>query len=644
MDRTAWCLVFAVIGALDAIKGRASGLPPPENVTVDCDNFDTLVYWNYSGPQTDDLRFHLTLVPDMDPPRSTNVTTHHANITAWLDETGMSLYTITIQAWEHGTTRKSDPSSPVKFTFHKLTYLIEESNNVSLQLCQLDFPDVNFQYEYKALSLSFQNPVRLYENAPGLKYFKTIAHPKLKDTPLEYYIVDEDNRTTDCKCSYNNATCREKLPILNKEEKHCIRLYGHIDYATMRRATRCWKRQEDTGTPLHVVVVSVCVVIGMAAVVILISLACWRVIIKPNQNSPAPLFFPGNLNSDPIIFVNETEPNVNFSPVMWEEDPSPSSEYSERLASEPSENSQNALLSDYASDICEEPTDSSACSRFPIGPGHVHHDNDGEVGGTRRQESSAAIGLVTTRREDDSDEPYMDRLRIVNDHDHDDHDDDDEVEGTRRGESFSIGPQPACHDRDDSHEVGWTRRREENGEDPYLARSRIDISNLDSDLDLDLNSDIDPWLVAVEMAPGDMADGYTVRENSDPIVFVNETEPNVNFSPVMWKEDPSPSSEYSERLASEPSENSQNKLLSDYASDICEEPTDSSACSRFPIGPGHVHHDNEDDGEDPSLRIDIFNFDSVLDDHLNSDIDPSVPVEMAPGDMADGYTVRERLA
>ncbi|KAL2086577.1 hypothetical protein ACEWY4_017636 [Coilia grayii] len=371
MDLT-WCLIFAVVSVLDttAVTGQAFDLPSPENVTVNCDNFDTFVYWNYSKHQTDH-HFQVKLMNDVSGVSVVfESRDHHANITGRLNNTKFQKYTIQILA--RNRTHTSDFSSAVHFTFHDIL------GKEGVILCKMDFPVVKLEYRYGVLALSFQNPIRLYENSPALKYLKTNTYPHLNDISLVYDVMDKDNNTTEFKCPYKTPVCQEELYISEKDGRHCVRLSGKIDHAVMRPADRC-SEVKDTGLPLHSVVVIVSVLSTIAAAVVCVALACWKIIIKPNHKLPPSLNVNPNQKPERRESGSRTEAYDKFTHVTCDDAKLHSAE--PILPKEPSETSEDPLLSDYASDICTE-NSSSACSRFAIGPGHVCHD---EVGGARRE-------------------------------------------------------------------------------------------------------------------------------------------------------------------------------------------------------------------------------------------------------------------
>ncbi|XP_076145658.1 interferon gamma receptor 1 [Alosa pseudoharengus] len=372
MDLTIWCLIFGVLTFLNsADSGQAFLIPGPENVTVDCDNFDTIVYWNYSDLLIGTL-FQVELKSDIGNKNTFKTEAHHVNITSRLNNTNYAVYTIRIRA--QNVTHTSKFSSPVRFAF---------DNRMERDIiCNLDFPPVTLEYEYGDLTLSFQNPLHLYENTPALKYLKNNTDPNLETSNLSYEVVDQSNRATEFTCPYEKSVCAETLHISAKKDHYCVNVSGSIVRANVRAAKFCYNGPEK-GPPLpsHIVAIVFAMVL-IGTIIVLAGVVSWK---KRAKTHPIP--------------TPHVPPLTERSPIYL--DPEPTiCDIVNSVKSSLSVTSEDPLLSDHSSSSCR-----SSAHCFLIVPGRVQSgaspasddvERDTESTGWSIERSSQDLRLLET--------------------------------------------------------------------------------------------------------------------------------------------------------------------------------------------------------------------------------------------------------
>ncbi|XP_062400206.1 interferon gamma receptor 1 [Sardina pilchardus] len=469
MDLTIWYLIFGVLTCLDgAVSGRASPLSSPENVTVDCDNFDTMVYWNYSDLLIEPL-FQLELKSDISdgPPETFKTMAHHANITSRLKNTNYVVYTIRIQA-KNGT-HSSSFSPPVKFAFDN-----RMKGNI---LCNLDFPPVTLKYAGGELTLSFKNPIHLYENTPALKYLKDNKDPNLETSELKYEVVPQsaNDRTSkssefpEFSCPYEKSVCAETLHIPDEVDRYCVNMSGRIVRANVRPARVCAKKLQGQLQPSHIVGIACVIVTLIGAIIVLGGLVWWK---NRAKTHPVLSVVPDFSGRSPAIFTNPRKAETESFSTMY-------------VKSSLSATSEDPLLSIHSSNSSRSSAD---CSRFTIRPGLV---TPRERGGATQVSDGEELNTVST--DWPSDRSGQDRG----------------LSETSGGTLSSDYDSPHAHDS--FVDLGGVDAEEEvrhgTSEDPgYQAN----LSEVLSSGGTALSGYDSPQDISVELAPGDFVDGYAV--------------------------------------------------------------------------------------------------------------------------------------
>ncbi|KAG7220260.1 hypothetical protein INR49_018316 [Caranx melampygus] len=181
VPRGAFTVPLLLLCAVSAIT-----VPPPENVTLSCDNLKTTVSWDYrdrepgtsfigATAETSDLHFDLTSFVWESPQHYTAF--HSVNVTA---------------VRQH---RKSKPVKSNSLSFSK--------NKKAHVNCLLDFPPVNLTVDKSGRTIRFENPLSFYS--------------ELRQA------VNETDVSFEFSVSSNSPICRYDLP------DECVLLDGRLD-------------------------------------------------------------------------------------------------------------------------------------------------------------------------------------------------------------------------------------------------------------------------------------------------------------------------------------------------------------------------------------------------------------------------------
>ncbi|XP_071245148.1 interferon gamma receptor 1-like [Salvelinus alpinus] len=182
-------------------------VPPPENVTVSCNNFPTTVYWNYSELLRQPL-FKLKISSDLNlsfPLDSTKQ--HHYDLSPFIwNAKELDRYFVTITASDE--TEESASLKSSIFTFSReLTAAIK---------CKLDFPAVKVSMKDMEVTVSFDNPYHLYTELKESSI--------REDDKLLLYHVTYENTEGSSKCQIKDKVCRHHFTVRENKEQYCVSL------------------------------------------------------------------------------------------------------------------------------------------------------------------------------------------------------------------------------------------------------------------------------------------------------------------------------------------------------------------------------------------------------------------------------------
>ncbi|KAL1005966.1 hypothetical protein UPYG_G00066250 [Umbra pygmaea] len=197
-----FCGPLAVIVIL--VAEVSTLVPPPENVTVSCNNFQTVVYWNYSEQHQHPL-FDLKIKGDYLFEEISDIKQHHYDLSSLIwPAKELDNYFVNLTA-KVGTEISTHQES-IKFTFNKF--------KTAPIKCKLDFPAVNLSLKDGDIEVEFHNPYHLY---PELK--------EVQNNKQFEYKVMHGNTPRPFKCT--KTICQEPTSfVFMKEEQYCVSLEG----------------------------------------------------------------------------------------------------------------------------------------------------------------------------------------------------------------------------------------------------------------------------------------------------------------------------------------------------------------------------------------------------------------------------------
>ncbi|XP_041730510.2 interferon gamma receptor 1-like [Coregonus clupeaformis] len=181
-------------------------VPPPEKVTVSCNNFQTTVYWNYSELlyQPD---FKLNISGDYGWQENFTKQHHYDLSPLMWNAKELDRYFVTITAI--GETEESASQKSSIFTFNRqMTAKIH---------CKLDFPAVNVSMKDMEVTVSFDNPYHLYTELRESRMGGD-------DKTFSYQVTYEN--TNHLFCKIEDKVCRYTFTVLENKEQYCVSLEG----------------------------------------------------------------------------------------------------------------------------------------------------------------------------------------------------------------------------------------------------------------------------------------------------------------------------------------------------------------------------------------------------------------------------------
>uniref|UniRef100_A0A4W5RPK9 Fibronectin type-III domain-containing protein n=1 Tax=Hucho hucho TaxID=62062 RepID=A0A4W5RPK9_9TELE len=185
-------------------------VPPPENVTVSCNNFRTTVDWNHSEllRQT---HFNLTITGDHSL-RNHSTKQHHYDLSPLMwNAKELDRYFVKITAIDE--TKESKESASQKsliFTFNR--YLTADIH------CKLDIPAVKVSMKDMEVTVSFDNPYHLYTELKESRMGE--------DDKRFLYQVTYENTNHTFECQIEDKVCLHHFPVLEIKQEYCVILEG----------------------------------------------------------------------------------------------------------------------------------------------------------------------------------------------------------------------------------------------------------------------------------------------------------------------------------------------------------------------------------------------------------------------------------
>ncbi|KAJ8372546.1 hypothetical protein AAFF_G00281510 [Aldrovandia affinis] len=232
-------------------------VPRPDNVTVSCHNFQTVVYWNYSKPSLN-TRFKVDVksygsgfLPDHN---CLNTMNHHCNLSSLVLRDIEESYSLNVSAVEGSN--ESEIAKSREFTYNK--YRDEQI------LCLLDFPSVNLTVSHSVLKLQFLHPFYHYRITALLPRGNKRAY---KDF---YYqvVTGKEGGSHDFICKATKEPCEQSILMPEEDTTHCLRLEGVMNNLKVIAAERICAKPQKIHEKMNVVYIVLCAVVPFAIIVV----------------------------------------------------------------------------------------------------------------------------------------------------------------------------------------------------------------------------------------------------------------------------------------------------------------------------------------------------------------------------------------
>ncbi|XP_064806592.1 interferon gamma receptor 1-like [Oncorhynchus masou masou] len=258
-------------------------VPPPENVTVSCNNLQTTVDWNHSELLRRPL-FKLNITGDHSSWENSTKQHHYDLSPLMWNAKKLDRYFVTITAIDEMEESASQKSSI--FTFNR--YLTADIH------CKLDFPAVKVSMKDMEVTVSFDNPYHLYTE---LKESRMGEDDKRFLSQVTY-----ENTNHTFECQIEDKVCRHHFTVLENKEKYCVSLEGNsMGHRVMfnRKGPIC----ETIPLESSLLMLLPLIIIGIVAFVVFVTIRlCKRSIRKRNLSN-----FPKTLAS---ILSNPHDKNI----------------------------------------------------------------------------------------------------------------------------------------------------------------------------------------------------------------------------------------------------------------------------------------------------------------------------------------------
>ncbi|KAA0717618.1 hypothetical protein E1301_Tti016774 [Triplophysa tibetana] len=160
-------------------------VPAPTNISVVCQNFVNVLYWNYSKP-TEHLEFLVTVKPYSGELQTLRTAQTYLNISEYSSDVSDSYY-VTVRAY--------DGQEESNLVFNKFTYSKDLADD-NTHKCSVNFPAINTSIHKDVISVFFSHPYNIYEQSGLLEDFDyRITYNRNRRDTVCY--EEEDLCTTD---------------------------------------------------------------------------------------------------------------------------------------------------------------------------------------------------------------------------------------------------------------------------------------------------------------------------------------------------------------------------------------------------------------------------------------------------------------
>ncbi|MED6255728.1 hypothetical protein ATANTOWER_013973, partial [Ataeniobius toweri] len=238
--------------------------PPPSNVTVNCQNLQTTVSWDYSEHQPHTIFRVKTFGPNTVRSFEANTTDHHYDLSHFVWESQehyQAFLCVSVTAIQGG--KQSEDVRSKSFSFNML-------NPVNIK-CMLDFPPVDVLGTEMGASVRFQNP---------LKFYNELNRTITTDSELQYTVSSAAEFEGSCHVTEDN--CKRDVTFPDGVEE-CVTLKGHllvgrlgVNIITFKETEKfCSEKTVEGVIVLAVTLGSIFVVILIVAVVVILKVNAW---------------------------------------------------------------------------------------------------------------------------------------------------------------------------------------------------------------------------------------------------------------------------------------------------------------------------------------------------------------------------------
>ncbi|XP_056617029.1 interferon gamma receptor 1-like [Triplophysa dalaica] len=135
-------------------------VPAPTNISIVCQNFVNVLYWNYSKP-IEHLEFLVMVKSYMGEIKTLRTSQTYLDISEYTSDVSDSYY-VTVSA--------HDGQEESNTVFNKFTYSIDLADD-NMHKCSVEFPAINTSVHKDVISVFFSHPYNIYEQSSLLDDF-----------------------------------------------------------------------------------------------------------------------------------------------------------------------------------------------------------------------------------------------------------------------------------------------------------------------------------------------------------------------------------------------------------------------------------------------------------------------------------------
>ncbi|KAM4612384.1 interferon gamma receptor 1 [Polymixia lowei] len=253
-------------------------VPPPQNVTVSCQNFQTIVYWNYSEQLQTSFRLNMSGYIWYETEE------HKYDLTPFIWEStkrNLDFHYVKIAA-VRGRQESKMVESPT-FTFNDQT-----PANIK---CKLDFPPVEMEWKDSEATVWFDNPLRLNKE---LKWWA--------DATIHFTVLNDESQGQYEGTCTTEKTCICHFSALQSNDTLCVTLKGQISDGNgfswvLFKDTDPICAQKPPAQETHLLIVAITLlIIGVAIIVVIMMICMKKTWVTHSSPEPKVLVF---LHSNP---------------------------------------------------------------------------------------------------------------------------------------------------------------------------------------------------------------------------------------------------------------------------------------------------------------------------------------------------------